>query len=176
MIIVPVIQAEPNTQVVVPITVTPEQIAGVQFIMSFDPAALSYVSFAGSSGLTQANETEPGQVSCIIADSAILSNPVCEITFNVVSSSTLTLSSVIGSSSIGTDIPLTVQDGEIIVGGNMSVNVTFQWVNNNPPEIEVIDQTVYQSDQADPAAGENSGNPKETRGHGSAESPQAERS
>lgn len=151
MIRVPTLNASAGSQIVVPIIVD-ETIAGVQFIISFDPTALEFVSFIGAAGsFATSNELQSGQLSCVVSQAAALLNPVCTITFNVTSSSALALTNVVGASVDAQDVPLAIQDGEVIVGGNMPV--LFQWVDNNPVELGVIDQTVYQGTQADPATG-----------------------
>lgn len=129
-----------------------EPIIGVQFRLVFDPEAASFETASATPGaLLTTNEILPGQLIVVVSQATLLPTEVCRLSFTVVSSTPIGIRDAIGSTVQAQDINLDNRDGGIIIGGPMQV--LFHWQDNNPPQAGVLESSVYQSNQSDPATG-----------------------
>jgi len=124
---------------------------GVQFDLFYNPVALQYSSIGFPVGSGLHNVIAPGHLKVICSHPVQLEETVCQITFNVTASSYLTLSGAVGTDLNTESVVLAVHNGEILTGVDMLIN--FEWQDNNPATVGVIDATVFQGTQPNPNTG-----------------------
>ena len=153
MIHVPKFYAHPGP-LEIPITVD-EEVLGVQFDLLYQAASVYESIQIPPGAFGGANVISAGRLRVVFTTpDIILPNPVCTITLNIAGSTGLVIvdarASVYDQGQV-ISIPLVSDDGEVVVGEPM--NIELEWVDNNSPQAEVIDASVYKSDQDDPAVG-----------------------
>lgn len=144
MIRVPILSASLGGEISVPVVVD-EEIAGVQFTLLYDSAALGYLSTSSQQNtLLVVNDETPGILRISIAGSVVVPNPVCGIFFTVNGPSELTIIDAVGSTTSAQDILLDSENGQINLLGDTIVNVKFSWSPPTPNQ-NVIEGIIYVS-------------------------------
>jgi hypothetical protein len=104
-------------------------VAGLQFILHYDPNNLEYVSFS-TTGIY--NDTNPGQISFANADLSGLTNPIGVATFVVHGPSDLTITDIVISDEVSNSLSFNVLNDSIEV---INMLRTLAWSDPNTPPL-----------------------------------------